>query len=90
MPKPLPPIPTPLPQRLRNFCMELVPPLTFLCTVTIIVVLWGQHVVPVRVANTHQGDGDSMKAAIPQPPTNLVAQPAPRRTLHLSPVSTHN
>src|SRR5262245_38710290 len=45
----LPPIPTPVAQRWREFKIQVIPAVVFLCAVTSIVFLWLNHVQPMGV-----------------------------------------
>src|SRR6185503_14136033 len=45
----LPPIPTPVSQRWREFKIQVIPTVVFLCVVTCIVYLWTNHVQPLSV-----------------------------------------
>jgi len=56
--EPLPPIPTPLPQRWREFRIQVLPVIFFICIVTALVMVWKNYVQPLAIV----GEVESIKA----------------------------
>lgn len=48
--QPLPVIPRPLPERLRDARTKLLPALVFLCTVAVITLVWRAHFIPAQIS----------------------------------------
>lgn len=48
-------IPRPLPERLRDARRKLLPGLVFLCTLTMIALIWRAHFVPAQHVSAHGG-----------------------------------
>jgi hypothetical protein len=54
--EPLPPIPTPLEQRWREFRIQVLPVVFFLSIVAALVFVWRSYIIPVNIA----GEGEAI------------------------------
>ena len=65
---PLPPIPTPLKQRWREFRIQVLPVLFFLGVVTALVLVWRSYIVPVSVG----GEAEAIRANAASPTESTI------------------